>query len=110
MKKFIPAFKDLISAFKDKSIRIQIVIAIITVILGHIIKLTYLEWIAVIICIGMVITLEMVNTCIERVCDLIKTQKDDKIAYIKDLSAASVLIAAFISLCVAVIIMTGMIQ
>ena len=62
-----------------------------------VLRLDGTEWIMVIICIGMVISAEMLNTCIERICDLISAEKSEKIRFIKDLSAGAVLTASVLT-------------
>lgn len=51
-----------------------------------------------------VLTLEMVNTCIEKVCDIIQPRYDERIKIIKDLAAAAVLVAAVGSVAIALLI------
>ena len=53
-----------------------------------------MEWIAVIIVIGMVITAEIINTSLEHTTDFIKAERDDCKRDIKDLGAAAVLVCA----------------
>ena len=47
---------------------------------------------------------EMINTSIEKLADLIKPEKDKRAGIIKDLAAASVLIAAIAALITGLII------
>ncbi|MCI5723998.1 MAG: diacylglycerol kinase family protein [Erysipelotrichaceae bacterium] len=104
INKFRVAFVGLLSSLKDKSILTQYAFACIACIVGWILKFEYLEWLAIILCIGLVITTEMVNTCIEKLCDLYSIKLDDRIKYIKDLGAGAVLFSALISLVVGIII------
>lgn len=104
-KKFQDAFRGMFSGFQDKSIRAQWILASLAVIAGVIMKLESIEWVAVVICIGFVIVTEMVNTCIERTCDMHTKEWDAHVKYIKDLAAGAVLVAAIASLIVALIIL-----
>lgn len=104
-KKFHDAFRGLFLGFTDKSIRIQWILAGLAFIAGMIMKLEPMEWVAVVICIGFVIVTEMVNTCIERTCDMHTQEWDEHVKYIKDLAAGAVLAAAIASLIVALIIL-----
>lgn len=72
---------------------------------GFILKLDGMEWIAVILCIALVITAEMLNTCIEQVCDLISKEKREEIRKIKDIAAGAVLMSSIGALVVASIIL-----
>jgi len=103
MKKFIDAFNGIKIALKDKAVFTQCVLAIMAIIGGIIIKLDTYEWLAFVICIGLVISLEIVNSCIEKTCDLISLEYNEKIKTIKDLARGAVLVASFASLVVCVI-------
>lgn len=98
INKFVVAFKGLFYAFCDKSVKIQVFLAILAIIGGFIIKLNLFEWITFVLCIGIVIGFEILNTAIERVCDLIDENHNPKIAYIKDISAGAVLLVCIMSL------------
>lgn len=47
-----------------------------------------------------VLSLETLNTAIEKLCDVVQPNFDSRIKIIKDISAAAVLLMAFASLCV----------
>lgn len=106
MKKFSYAFSGLINALREKSILIQFILGFLAIMGGIIIKLQYFEWLAFFICIALVISLEIINSCIEKICDLYKKEYDERIKIIKDYASASVLVAcifAFI-ICLFVIV------
>lgn len=63
-----------------------------------ILEIKKIEWIAITLCIGLVITTEIINSTIEKVCDFVSPQKHEMIKPIKDLSAAAVLISALITI------------
>jgi len=102
--KFRDAFRGLGAALKDHSVRIQVLLGICAVIGGAIIRLSYGEWLAFILCIGAVITAEILNTAIERLCDFVEPEQNEKIGYIKDLGAGAVLAASLMSLLVCVLV------
>lgn len=104
INKFYVAFVGLVSSLKDKSIQIQYVLAILACIEAWMIGCNYYEWLAVLLCIGLVIVAEILNTCIEKLCDLYSTEKNAKIKYIKDLAAGGVLFASLIALTVGILI------
>ncbi len=72
--------------------------------LGFYFRLAPIEWVAIIICIGMVFALELVNTSIEALADHVTPEKHDNIKNVKDLAAGAVLVAAIISVVVALLI------
>lgn len=96
--KFKVAFEGLLVAIRHKSVLIQFVLALITLIVCFILKLELLEFVTILLCIGMVIVSEILNTCIELLCDLYSTSYDKRIKKIKDISAGAVLFASIISL------------
>lgn len=69
----------------------------LVIILGFIFQIDKGEWFTVLILFGLVMSLEAVNTCIEGICDIISPEFDKHIKRIKDIAAASVLIAAIVS-------------
>ncbi len=105
MNKFYVAFKGLLIAWRDYNIKIQFFLAIGTVFLGLILKITVLEWMFVVFAIGFVIVSEMFNTCIEKICDFMKVDYDEKIKEIKDLSSAAVLLSCITAAVIAFFIL-----
>ncbi len=103
--KFANAFRGVKYAFLDHSVRLQMVLALCAVCAGVILKLESMEWAAVIICIGGVLTAEILNTCIEKVCDMYDSHPNEKIAVIKDLGAGAVLCMSLAALITALIIL-----
>lgn len=59
---------------------------------------------AVLLCIGLVMALEMVNAAIEKLCDRLHPDKHTDIKLVKDMAAGAVLWAAIISAIVGLII------
>jgi len=60
------------------------------------------EWAALLLTCGAVLSLEAVNTAIERLCDKISPEQDPKIGAVKDIAAGAVLISAIIAAAVGV--------
>lgn len=98
IKKFKVAFNGLFLAYKDKSIIIQFILGIIALMASLIIKVSKIELLIILLCIGLVVSTEILNTCIEEICNMYSTQHNPKIKYIKDLGAGAVLFASIISL------------
>src|SRR6478735_6308269 len=89
---------------RDRNGQIQIVIGITAIILGFTVSLTSFQWLFVLFCIGLVISLEMINSAIERFCDLVTTDFHPGIKVIKDVAAGAVLVASITSLVIGLII------
>jgi len=89
---------------RDRNGKIQMVIGITAIILGFTVSLTPFQWLLVLFCIGLVISLEMINSAIERFCDLVTTEFHPGIKIIKDVAAGAVLVASITSLIIGLII------
>jgi diacylglycerol kinase (ATP) len=62
------------------------------------------EWIAILICIGLVIGFEALNTAIEKLTDLVSPDYHPLAGLTKDIAAGAVLIASLIAVVIASII------
>jgi diacylglycerol kinase (ATP) len=92
------AFNGIITFFKQEhNARIHLLATITIIVLSIIFPVSKLEAIALILAVGFVWVAEIFNTAIEKMMDFISVDKDDRIKTIKDLSAAAVLVAAFIA-------------
>ena len=99
------AFEGIFSSFKtEQNMKIHVILMILVIIFGIILKISKFEWIICIILFGFVISLELINTAIENIVDLITVEKNPKAKLIKDVSAGAVLIAAIASAIVGLII------
>ena len=74
------------------------------VVAGHFFHITRMEWIAVLLCIGMVIGAEMFNSAVERIVDLVSPQRHPLAGQIKDIAAGAVLVCALTAMIVGLII------
>ncbi len=72
--------------------------------LSLIMKLPATKMLFIIVAIGLVWMAELFNTAIEQLCDMVCPQQHPQIKYIKDISAAAVLVTAFIAVVTACII------
>lgn len=82
----------------ENAIKVHIFNTLLLTILGIFSNLNTLEWILQYTAIGILISFEVINTCIEKLCDFIEPNSNNKIMIIKDMSAAAVLISAFFGL------------
>ncbi len=78
----------------EPSIQVQAVIAILMTLLGFYIGITPTEWMLQIFAIGLVISIEGLNTAAEGIADFMHPDFHSKIGYIKDVAAGAVFIAA----------------
>jgi len=89
---------------EEHNARIHLFAAIGVLIAGFVFKISIIEWVVVLFCIGGVFTLELINSAIENTADLISKEKNETIKKIKDLSSGAVLIAAILSAIIGLII------
>ncbi len=105
LKSFAFAFNGLGILLKEEhNSRIHLIASVIAITAAILFKLNTFEWIAITFSIGLVITVEIINTVIENVADFISPGKNEKIKKIKDLSAAAVLISSITAFITALII------
>ncbi len=105
LKSFSYALKGISSALKQRNMKIILVCAILTVLAALLLKVNSNHWCILLICIGLVIALEMMNSAIEGIVDLIHPQHGEKAGRIKDIAAGAVLVISIISLLVGVLIL-----
>ena len=99
------AFKGMIILIKtEASIKIQLFIAIIITIAGFYFEISKTEWIAQLGMIGLVMSIEGINTAIEYIADFIHPEYHHKIGLIKDMAAGAVFIASIIAVIIGGII------
>lgn len=94
-KSFVYAFagiKELIK--KEHNAWIHCFATICVIVCGIFFNISRMEWIAVSICIGMVLMAEAFNSAIERLTDIVSPEYNKKAGKVKDLAAGAVLLAA----------------
>lgn len=78
----------------QRHLRIHVSLALLAVSLGLILTISPVEWAALLAVIALVIALELLNTVIEVVVDMITREYSPQAKVAKDVSAAAVLVAA----------------
>jgi len=104
-RSFLFAAQGIGTALKrEQNIRFHLAAAIIVVIAGWFTVLSYTEWLVVILLIAGMIALEMVNSAIERVVDLVTAELHPLAKQAKDMAAGAVLVFAAASAIIGIII------
>jgi len=75
----------------EPNAKIHMIAAFGAICMGFIFQISRVEWLAVIICIGIVLALEAVNSSIERLADSLTHEYDKQIGLVKDMAAGAVL-------------------
>ena len=104
-KSFQYAFQGIrFSLHEQLSIKIEIAAALTVILFAFYFEITKHEWIAVLLCIGLVISMEMVNSAIENLVDLVSPQIHPIAGKVKDIASAAVLVASIVAAAVGVIV------
>jgi diacylglycerol kinase len=89
---------------KEQNMTVQVIISIVALVIGLIIGLSRIEWIIVILLIGLVLASELINTSIEATLDVAKSEIDPVVKIAKDTAAAAVLVFCVMAIIVGLII------
>jgi len=93
------AFSGLAQSFRQEThLKLHAAIALLVIGLGFFFDISNSDWVTVLLCITLVICLEMFNSALEKLCDLVMPERHPKIKYIKDVAAGSVLIACIFAI------------
>lgn len=84
--------------------RLHLLATVVVTGAGVYVHLRRWEWVAILLCIGMVWMAEALNTAIEFLADEVTLERRDRIGKAKDVAAGGVLIVAFISVAVAALV------
>lgn len=99
------AFKGALMLLKNEaSIQVQSVIAVIMIGAGFYFEISTIEWILQTLAIGLVLSIEGLNTAAEEIADFIHPDYHNKIGYIKDVAAGAVFFAAVAAIVVGCVI------
>ncbi len=86
------------AALTQRSFRIQLLIFALAIIAGFIFHISNTERLFVILVSGMVLSLEMINTALEYIIDLVTEEYKVHVKHIKDITAGAVLVSSLIAL------------
>jgi diacylglycerol kinase (ATP) len=104
-KSFGFAFEGIIQFFKSEhNAWLHLVATVLVFTAAFLFSVSSIEMLALVFATGFVWVTEIINTAIEKAIDFISTEKHPSIKYIKDLSAAAVLVAAFTAIITGAII------
>lgn len=89
---------------KERNIKLEILAAIIVSVAGFILKITLTEWLVMLLVISMVLSLELINTAIERCVDLVTKDYHDLAKVAKDASAGAVFMMSLFSIIIGIVV------
>ncbi|MBT0608009.1 diacylglycerol kinase family protein [Aequorivita echinoideorum] len=88
----------------EASIQVQFVIAILVTIAGFYFNISATEWMFQIFAIGLIMSIEGLNTAAEEIADFVHPDFHNKIGFIKDIAAGAVFFAAVTAVIIGCII------
>ncbi|OIJ22135.1 hypothetical protein BKP45_05530 [Anaerobacillus alkalidiazotrophicus] len=102
---FIFAWSGLKNAFRhEQNIRIHFTIGLVIIVLSFLLNIPLFEKIILLLVIGVIISLEVMNTAIERVVDLVTKEYHPLARIAKDVSAGAVLIFSMFAVIIGILI------
>jgi len=105
IQSFKNAFRGIRLVFKsEKNMQIHLIFVVLVIFFGILFAISIAEWMLCLLCFGLVITAEMLNTAIENLVDLASPQKHVLAGKAKDIAAGAVLVAAIVAAIVGLII------
>lgn len=101
-KSFFKGFKDaacgIYTVLKDeRNFRVHICMIFYVLVFSIVGRVGMSNFLKFLICFAVVVAAELINSAIERICDRITEDYDERIKRIKDISAGAVLVAAVFS-------------
>lgn len=99
-RSFACAFQGIRDAFGQRNMRLHGLATIIVISASYLWKISIIEWIVVLLLIGLVWAAEILNTCIEDLANLIRDYHHlghQATRSIRDMAAGAVLVLAFIA-------------
>lgn len=100
LKSFTYAFKGIASGFAERNMRVHGTAAVMVVFLAFFFRVSMMEWILLLLMIGLVMSAELVNTAIEEVCNCMRDElglKYKSSQRARDVAAGAVLVLAILA-------------
>lgn len=104
-RSFRYAFEGIFAGIKkERNMKIHCCAVVFVMIAGIVVKLSAIKWCICLILFGLILALELMNTALEAVVDLVTEEKKPLAKLAKDTAAGAVLIAAIMAAIVGCII------
>ncbi|HLV45929.1 MAG TPA: diacylglycerol kinase family protein [Flavobacterium sp.] len=105
LKSFRFAFKGaFLLLTTEHAIISQVFLALAFIIAGFLTGITKTEWMFQVFAIGLLLSIEGMNTAVEKLCDFIHPDHHHKIGFIKDIAAGAVTFAALTAMTIVIFI------
>jgi undecaprenol kinase len=90
--------------WSERNMRIHFVVSVLVILCAVFFSISKIEWLFILIAIGGIFSLELINTAIERVVDLITVEYHPLAKQAKDVAAGAVFIYAIMAVIIGVLI------
>lgn len=90
---------------KERNIKIQIIISLGVIVISILLKISKIDFIIILSVCFLVIILELLNKSFEKLIDVISPNYNKELGRVKDIAAAAVLLSAFLSIIVGLLIL-----
>lgn len=109
MKSFFQSFgfalKGIVTALRtERNFKIQFATGLLVITAGLYYKITITEWFVVLLAIALVLGLELMNSAIENMVNLVTKERNPLAGKIKDFAAGAVLIVSAVSAVIGILI------
>jgi len=102
---FSNAFSGILLLFRSQAnARIELGVTLAVIISGFVFSISITEWLVILLCIALVLSLEGINTAIEIFADKLHPGFDSEIGKVKDVAAGAVLIASLLAAIIGIVI------
>lgn len=88
----------------EHSIMVQFSLGILMTALGFYFNITKTEWLFQVFAVGLVMSIEGLNTAVEKIADFVHPNYHERIGFIKDIAAGAVMFAATTAIIIGLII------
>jgi diacylglycerol kinase len=94
LKGFVYAWRGIFAGGAGRNFRVMLAVAVIVIVLGFFLNISLMEWCLVTLAMGLVLSLELLNTAGEKLVDILSPDHDPRYGMVKDILAGAVLVAA----------------
>ena len=88
----------------EHSVMVQFSVALLLIFAGFYYNITSTEWLIQTLAIGLVLSIEGINTAVEKVADFIHPDYHERIGFIKDIAAGAVFFVALTAVIIGIMI------
>lgn len=100
LRSFLYAFNGIVSGFAERNMRVHGLAAVSIILLSFLLQISLLEWLVVLLLIGLIFAAELVNTAVEELSNIVRDEL--KLSYsatkrARDVAAGAVLVLAIVA-------------